>query len=134
MFGRSRGGGANRSSWEVGEMIVAGAATCVEGVALVLSEFSLTRALARVAQVGSSTRVALVSRVRAREWQRGRESARGERRRGKSERHVNGERERDRERITVERREDQVEYKREKDRSGESGLGTVASSEMGVCV
>lgn len=67
MFGRSRGGGANRSSWEVGEMIVAGAATCVEGVALVLSEFSLTRALARVAQVGSSTRVALVSRVRARE-------------------------------------------------------------------
>lgn len=134
MFGRSRGGGAMRSSWEVGEMIAAGAATCVEGVALVLSEFSLTRALARVAQVGSSTRVALVSRVRAREWQRGRESARGERRRGKRERHVNGERERDRERITVERREDQVEYKREKDRSGESGLGTVASSEMGVCV
>lgn len=48
-------------------MMTVGAATCVEGVALVLSEFSLTRALARVAQLWSSTRVASASRVRVRE-------------------------------------------------------------------
>lgn len=56
---------------KVGETMATGAATCAEGVALVLSEFSPTRALARVAQLGSSTRVARACRVRAKERQRG---------------------------------------------------------------